>query len=312
MAPGGNSQVYRGRFAPSPTGPLHFGSLIAAMASYLQARSHGGSWLVRIEDIDPPRELPGADHDILASLAAHGFEWDEEPLWQSTRQEIYDAALTDLLQRDLGFICRCSRKQLQKQARTGPLGLIYPGTCSTKHYPADTSRALRLRCPADPTSFSDLLQGDQRLDLRQELGDYLLRRGDGRVAYHLAVTVDDALQGITEVVRGSDLLLSTHCHIHLQRQLNYSTPGYVHVPVATDESGTKLSKQAHAAALDSDDARLNLLRGLRFLGQNPPNTLKTTSIAGIWRWATENWSLTPLKGQREKPEIGHFGLNIRT
>jgi len=306
MAPSGNSNGYRGRFAPSPTGPLHFGSLIAAIASYLQARCNAGQWLIRIEDIDPPREVAGADHDILKSLATHGFEWDEEPLWQSTRLDIYAAALSDLLSQDRAFICHCTRKQLQENPHTGPLGIIYPGTCSTKHYPVDAGSAVRLRCPATPVSFADPLQGEFSLNLRAEVGDFILRRGDGRVAYHLAVTVDDALQGITEVVRGSDLLLSTHCHIELQRQLHYSSPRYLHVPIATDETGKKLSKQAHSASIDSDDAHLNLLRGLQFLGQNPPATLKTASIAQIWCWATEHWSLSALKGPLEQPEIGHF------
>jgi glutamyl-Q tRNA(Asp) synthetase len=306
MASGGSSAAYRGRFAPSPTGPLHFGSLVAAMASYLQARSQQGQWLVRIEDIDPPREVAGADRDILASLAAHGFEWDEAPLWQSTRQDIYAAALHDLLQRDLAFICHCTRKQLQENPSTGPLGIIYPGTCSTKHYPVDAESAVRLRSPTRPITFTDGLQGELCMSLDDEVGDFILRRGDGRVAYHLAVTVDDGLQGITEVVRGSDLLLSTHCQIHLQRQLNYPLPQYLHIPIVTSKTGEKLSKHMGANALDSGNARSNLVRGLQFLEQDPPAALETASVAQIWLWATENWSLSRLRGIREKPQIGHF------
>ncbi len=300
------SKTYRGRFAPSPTGPLHFGSLVTAIASYLQARTKHGEWLIRIEDIDPPREIAGADHEILQSLDAHGFQWDEAPMWQSTRLEAYEQALKLLHDQNLAYVCHCTRKQLSATAKRGPLGLIYPGTCKQRHHPYTAERSTRVRTNGAVVNFRDQLQGDVELNLEQDVGDFLLRRGDGLIAYHAAVTVDDEFQGITEVVRGHDLCLSTPCHIHLQKLLGYRSPNYMHLPIAVNTEGQKLSKQSYAAPLDSRDAAANLLRGLEFLDQKPPTELESAPISDIWCWATENWSPAPLKGLSSKPEIGHF------
>lgn len=297
---------YRGRFAPSPTGPLHFGSLVTAIASYLEARCNHGEWLVRIEDLDPPREVAGADTSILRALEAHGFEWDEEPLWQSSRLDLYASALHKLHSHDLAYICHCTRKQISGLAKPGPLGLIYPGTCSKKRHLFDTRHAIRLRTHEHAISFNDKLQGHTELNLHNDVGDFLLRRGDGLAAYHLAVTVDDALQNITDVVRGSDLLLSTPCHIHLQQCLGYVQPVYTHLPIATDVSGKKLSKRGGADELNPGLAGTNLLRGMRFLGLRPPAELENAGIAEIWLWARDSWSIEPLRGIMERPEIGHL------
>jgi glutamyl-Q tRNA(Asp) synthetase len=300
------SRTYRGRFAPSPTGPLHFGSLVTAIASYLQARAKNGEWLIRIEDIDPPRELAGADQEILQTLDAHGFEWDEEPMWQSTRLEAYEQALKGLHDQNLAYICHCTRKGLSATAQRGPLGLIYPGTCKQRQHPYSTERATRIRTDGALIRFHDQLQGNVELNLEQDVGDFLLRRGDGLIAYHAAATVDDEFQGITEVVRGHDLCLSSPCHIHLQKLLGYNSPNYMHLPVAVNTDGQKLSKQSYATPLASHDAAANLVRGLSFLEQKPPTDLESAPIGEIWCWATENWSPAPLKGLSSKPEIGHF------
>ena len=297
---------YRGRFAPSPTGPLHFGSLVTAIASYLEARCNHGEWLVRIEDLDPPREVAGADTDILRALDAHGFEWDEEPLWQSTRLDIYASALNELHAGDLAYVCHCARKQLSALAKPGPLGLIYPGICSNKKHSFDTQHAIRLRTHNHAISFNDKLQGHTELNLHKNVGDFLIRRGDGLAAYHLAVTVDDALQNITDVVRGSDLLMSTPCHIHLQQSLGYIEPSYMHLPIAIDASGKKLCKRGGADELNLALAGGNLLRGMRFLGLRPPAELENAGIAEIWLWARDSWNIEPLRGVLEKPEIGHL------
>jgi len=304
-APNSLASPYRGRFAPSPTGPLHFGSLVAAAASYLQARANNGVWLVRIEDIDPPREMNSADKIILDQLEAHGFEWDEEVLWQSTRLAAYEEVLQKLYETHQAYPCTCSRKQWATNAATGPLGRIYPGTCSHLSNPYNNDGALRIRCSDVETSFVDRLQGETGLHLRKDVGDFLLRRGDGLIAYQLAVTVDDAYQDITEVVRGHDLLLSTPCQVFLQQQLEYQTPDYMHIPVAVNTDGDKLSKANSAPALGCDAAD-NLLRTLRFLGLNPPADLQPSSIPEIWHWGVSQWNPAALQGISKQPEIGHL------
>ena len=224
---------YRGRFAPSPTGPLHFGSLVAAVASYAQALTHDGEWLVRIEDIDPPREMPGASDSILASLDAHGFEYPE-PSFQSSRLHAYDGAIERLLSEGRAYPCSCSRRELLASAPRGRAGLIYPGTCRDG---ADTSvrpaTAIRLRTAGAVVHFSDALQGEQTCDLEAEIGDFLLRRGDGFVAYQLAVALDDAEQQISEVMRGTDLLDSTFMQCLVLANLGLKPPAYAHFPVVT-------------------------------------------------------------------------------
>lgn len=258
MAGGG----YRGRFAPSPTGPLHFGSLVAALGSWLDARHHDGRWLLRIEDIDPPRERPGAAAAQLRTLEAMGLRADEPPLWQSSRGDAYDAALAKLLAAGLAFECRCSRSDL------APAGGIHRA-CVER--PSGLNAALRMRMPAERVGFIDRLRGAQTQDLRQEIGDVVLRRSDGLYAYQLAVVVDDAWQGITDIVRGADLIGSTPRQIALQRMLGMSTPRYLHLPLALDGSGQKLSKSLAALPVDDRDPLAALRAAWRFLLPDLPS-----------------------------------------
>ena len=255
--------TYRGRFAPSPTGRLHFGSLVAAVESWLCARRAGGRWLVRLEDIDPPREVPGAAGDILATLPAFGLVPDEPVLFQSTRRAAYDAAFAQLRAADRVFPCWCSRADL---AATG--GVHRDGRCVAA---PDASRppAWRLRMPEIIVAFDDALQGPQRQDLRDVAGDIVIRRVEGYYAYQLACVVDDAFQGITEVVRGVDLLDSTPRQIYLQRLLGLPAVRYRHLPLARDADGQKLSKSAGAGAVDPLDPLPDLRRALAFLGVRP-------------------------------------------
>ncbi|MDR1888802.1 MAG: tRNA glutamyl-Q(34) synthetase GluQRS, partial [Zoogloeaceae bacterium] len=262
----------RGRFAPSPTGELHFGSLVAALASCLDTRAKGGEWLLRMEDVDAPRNVPGAAESILASLEAHGFAWDGPVLWQSTRMEAYKAALERLLAANLAYGCVCSRKDIAANSRTLAQdgGLLYPGTCRNGLPPGQNPRAWRLKVAPGPCVFRDSIQGEQFQDLARDVGDFVLLRADGQFAYQLAVVVDDAEQGVTRIVRGADLLDSTPRQIWLQHCLGYATPRYAHVPVAVNAAGEKLSKQTLAPPLDADKAAENLVAALDFLGQHPP------------------------------------------
>jgi glutamyl-Q tRNA(Asp) synthetase len=278
---------YVGRFAPSPTGPLHFGSLIAALGRCLDARANNGKWLLRIDDIDPPREFPGATGGILRTLEEFGFEWDGAVLLQSTRHEAYRTALQQLQNGGLAFFCTCSRKQIAEEGDT-----VYPGTCR-RHTgtPAGQQYSIRLRVDADKTAFNDLVQGTCAQNLRAEIGDFVLRRRDGFYSYHLACSLDDAWQNVTHVVRGADLLDSTPRQIYLQQLLSLPTPRYAHLPVATNASGQKLSKQNLARALDTGHRVQLLWDALQFLGQEPPQDLKTADLKSTWEWARTNWSL---------------------
>ncbi|WP_017460952.1 tRNA glutamyl-Q(34) synthetase GluQRS [Dyella ginsengisoli] len=252
--------TYRGRFAPSPTGPLHFGSLVAAVGSWLCARQAGGQWLVRMEDIDPPREVPGAARDILATLPAFGLVADGPVLYQSARRAAYDAAFEKLRAEGHVFPCWCSRTDLAARG-----GLHRDGLCVAP--PSDDRPpAWRLRAPDEDIAFTDGLQGTQRQNLRETAGDFVIRRVEGYYAYQLACVVDDAFQGITEVVRGTDLLDSTPRQIYLQRLLGLPTPAYLHLPLARDAQGRKLSKSAGAGALDPAEPMPALRRALAFLG----------------------------------------------
>ena len=278
-----------GRFAPSPTGPLHFGSLVAAVGSYLDARHRGGRWLVRMEDLDPPREQPGAAARILRTLERFGLEWDGEVIYQSRRLEHYEAAIERLRRDGIVYYCTCSRKTLRQAQKDGVNGTPYPGTCRDQTgFTADA--ALRLRTDAVEIGFTDACQGYYAQRLGREVGDFVIKRRDGYHAYQLAVVVDDAEQGITEVVRGSDLLDSTPRQIHLQRCLGLDTPAYLHLPVAVNAAGHKLGKQTGAAAVDEKDPAATLLAVLRFLGQAPPAPLSTASPDEILQWARAHWS----------------------
>lgn len=262
---------YRGRFAPSPTGPLHFGSLVAALASYLDARAHRGQWLVRLEDIDSPRTVPGAAESILRTLEALGLEWDGPVIRQSDRAEAYRAALDRLAETGAAFACACTRREIADSGVAGADGgHVYPGTCRDGVPPGRAPRAIRVRVGDAVVAFDDAVQGPHEQRLAETVGDFVLRRADGYVAYQLAVVVDDAAQGITAVVRGADLLDSTPRQILLQRLLGYATPSYLHVPVATNAAGEKLSKQTLAPPIDRAAPAAALVRALGFLGQPVP------------------------------------------
>lgn len=281
----------RHRFAPSPSGPLHFGSLIAAMGSYLQARSQGGEWLLRIEDSDTPRVVPGAAAAILRSLRCYGLHWDGEVLYQSRRLEAYRAALERLCQQGLAYPCTCSRREIAQAARLGLGGRIYPGWCRRQPRRPGRPGALRVRVDDRRICFQDAIQGSYCQRLESEVGDFVLCRADGIFTYQLAVVVDDAGQGITDIVRGSDLLDSTPRQIYLQRLLGVPTPRYSHLPVIVDARGFKLSKQTGATALDNERPVPVLLAALRFLGQDPPAALGYASVGEVWDWALAHWRL---------------------
>jgi glutamyl-Q tRNA(Asp) synthetase len=286
---------YVGRFAPSPTGPLHIGSLVAAMASYLDARVHHGQWLVRIEDVDGDRNVAGADDHILASLQRCGMAWDGEVTWQSRRTALYGDALRQL--GDLVYPCGCSRREIadSQLSLTGrqAQALIYPGTCRHGLAPGKSARALRLKVPQEPhcvLAFEDRWAGHVRQDLTDDVGDFVIKRADGFWAYQLAVVVDDGDQGITDIVRGADLLDSTPRQLYLQQVLGLPQPTYLHVPVVVNDVGEKLSKQTGAQAFDTgaDAAALlqqALLPAARFLGMD----LTAATIEEFWRHAIPAW-----------------------
>jgi glutamyl-Q tRNA(Asp) synthetase len=281
----------RGRFAPSPSGPLHFGSLVAAVASYLEARSRDGAWLVRMEDLDKPRVVTGAADDILRTLEACGMEWDGPVVYQSTRIDAYHRALHELRRRGALYACACSRREIADSAVTGIEGYVYPGTCRDGIAAQRRARSWRVRTSGAPVAFDDAIQSRLAQRIEKQIGDFVLYRADGVYAYQLAVVVDDAEQGITGVVRGADLIESTPRQILLQRLLRLPTPGYAHVPVAVNASGEKLSKQTHAAPIDRNAASAALHAVLDFLGQVPPGALARASVGELWSWAVPNWRI---------------------
>lgn len=278
-----------GRFAPSPSGPLHFGSLVAAAASWLDARAAGGRWLVRIEDLDRPRAQPGSADEILRTLEALGLQWDGEIVYQSRREPLYREALERL--RDHTYWCGCSRREIADSS----LGLavdgarIYPGTCRAGLAADRTARALRLRTSAAEIRFDDRVQGPQAQVLSRDVGDFVLYRADGLFAYQLAVVVDDASQGVTDVVRGADLLDSTARQIYLQRLLGAPMPRYLHVPVAVNANGEKLSKQTGARPIDVRRSAQEIAAALAFLGQ---------PAAGNLEQAAKQWNAALIPARR--------------
>lgn len=288
---------------------MHFGSLVAAVASYLEARVRQGRWLLRIEDIDPPREQAGATRLILDALDAYGFEWDGDIIFQSASRPAHDAALDALQAQGHAYPCGCSRKDLVGAPR-GPLGAIYPGTCRGGCEAAET--AVRLRTGDEPISFVDRLQGKLVQHLESESGDFVIRRRDGLIAYQLAVVVDDAMQGITEIVRGMDLIDSTPRQIWLQQLLGYATPDYAHIPVITHPDGDKLSKLTGAPGIPVDEVRPTLTRALAALQQAPPKELAASNLDDIWGWARKNWNLDVLQGLRaiRDDQIGANSLTV--
>ena len=325
--------IYRGRFAPSPTGPLHFGSLVAAVGSYLDAKHHQGKWLVRIEDLDAPRTVSGAADEILRTLEAYGLHWDEEIIYQNQRTAAYEDAFQRL--QDIGAVypCACTRKEIADSALHGIDGQIYPGMCRNGIPVGREGRAWRVRTDRQllppcrgkvgigveqlgnqastpsPTlplqgggsvscdeiidagiiQFNDTLQGRITQHLENEIGDFVVKRADGLFAYQLAVVVDDAFQGITHVVRGADLLYSTPRQIYLQRLLGLTTPAYMHLPVAVNAQGEKLSKQTLAQPVEKNNAASTLFDALVFLRQQPPAELRHGKVEELLEWAIANW-----------------------
>jgi glutamyl-Q tRNA(Asp) synthetase len=283
---------YRGRFAPSPTGPLHFGSLVSALASFLDARAHRGTWLVRIEDVDGPRTVPGAAAEILDTLGRFGMVSAEQPVWQSQREVAYQQTLEQLLATGFVFPCGCTRREIADSlahGHTRHATLAYPGTCRDGLH-GKPPRAWRMRVPdgdAAVLSFKDRWQGTQTQDLAREVGDFVLKRADGEWAYQLAVVVDDADAGITHIVRGADLLDSTARQIYLQRCLGVSTPVYLHVPVIVNEQGEKLSKQTGATALDTGAPLVELTQAAKHLGLHPS---PAGSLEAFFSDVTAQWA----------------------
>lgn len=283
---------YIGRFAPSPSGELHFGSLIAALGSYLQARARQGIWRVRIEDIDPPREVPGAANTILRQLEHYGLQWDGEVLWQSQRHDAYRERLAWLYQQKLSYYCTCTRARIQR------VGGVYDGHCRTLNNGPDNA-AIRLKQHNPVTHFRDLLLGDIHADERLAREDFIIHRRDGLFAYNLAVVVDDRYQGVTEIVRGADLIEPTVRQISLYQQFGWDVPDYIHLPLAVNAQGNKLSKQNHAPGLPHGDPRPVLIDALRFLNQNVTNEWQDLRTEELLKMAVANWTL------QKVPKIQH-------
>lgn len=283
-----------GRFAPSPTGDLHFGSLLAAVASFLQVKSAGGQWLVRVEDIDPPREIPGSAARILKDLQRFGMHPDQDVLYQSTRTAAYERAIKELLDSGKAYWCGCSRSEL-------PASGIYQGTCRNGLPTGKSPRAVRLRVNDEIIRFNDGIQGVIEEDLRETVGDFVIRRADGLAAYQLAVVVDDAYQGITEVIRGADLLDSTARQIHVQKCLGLTTPVYAHHPLVIDEEGRKLGKRFGSDPIACQPAPRVLRKALEILGHPGP---KNPTLNGLLLWALDNWQLSRV------PRLSKVVLNL--
>jgi glutamyl-Q tRNA(Asp) synthetase len=282
---------YVGRFAPSPTGPLHFGSLVAAVGSFCEARARGGLWLLRMEDVDAPRCVPGAAASILRTLERFGLAWDGEVVWQSRRLEAYREALARLEAGGWVYGCGCTRREIADSALAPDGGRIYPGTCRGGLPAGKVVRAWRLRVPAGEFRFEDAVQGPVVEEVSQVVGDFVLLRADGLFAYQLAVVVDDAAAGVTHVVRGADLLDSTARQIVLQDCLSLPRLHYAHLPVVVNAAGEKLSKQTLARAVDEAEPGPALFAALTFLGQDPPVELAAAPGTELLAWAAANWRL---------------------
>lgn len=290
-----SKSAYRGRFAPSPTGELHFGSLVAAVGSFLRARARGGRWLIRIEDIDPPREVPGAAASQLRTLATFGLVPDEPVMFQSRLADRHRQAVQQLMETGHAFPCACSRRDL-------PADGIYPGTCRNGIAAGKTARSIRVRVADEAIEFCDGIQGLQSHNPARQTGDFIIRRADGLIAYQLAVVVDDAASGITEVVRGADLIDSTARQLHLYRCLGLAEPDHAHLPLVVDENGNKLSKSSGADPILRYPPAIALRLALRVLGHEPPAALR--SAASQLEWAGRNW-------QFEKIPAGPAAIGVQ-
>lgn len=284
---------YRGRFAPSPSGPLHFGSLVAALGSWLDAKSNQGLWLVRMEDIDPPREIPGAADDILRTLESYGLIWDEDVTYQSNNLDDYQQIIEQLLADQKVYRCICTRKQIKLS------GGIYQNICRDKHYGLDTEHSIRLGVTTPLTGFNDLYQGYCPVEKQISSEDFILKRKDGLFAYMLAVVFDDAQQQISHVIRGADLLETTVQQLSLFNTLNTKPPIYGHLPLAVNNAGLKLSKQNHAKAIPSNHISENLWQALCFLQQSPPDELRHESKTNLLLWAVNNWNPEMFAGKTQ-------------
>jgi len=285
--------IYRGRFAPSPSGPLHFGSLVSAVASYLDAKANQGVWLVRMEDIDPPREMTGAADTILQQLERHGLHWDETVLYQSQRSKAYQSVLEELKQADRIYPCQCSRQQIKEHQG------IHNYRCELLDQTTPYALRLSAKKPCQ-IALHDIFQGNQQQDIQLEVGDMVLYRKDQLFAYQLAVVIDDAFQQITHVIRGSDLLSSTPRQIYLQQQLKLPTPEYGHIPVAVNPNGQKLSKQNHAKSIDNNTAEQNLATAIRWLGLPLPASQTFTSCDELLTWGISHWQRNKIPKTQEK------------
>ena len=294
------SDIYRGRFAPSPTGPVHYGTLVAAFGSYLQAKKNQGEWFIRIDDIDTQRSIDGADADILRTLENFGFEWNGEVTYQTKQIDRYQQALNQLSSLSLIFPCTCSRKKLTKSDSS-----IYPGTCRQRTLPETEEHALRVLAKNITIRFDDVIMGKQTQNIEQHCGDFIVRRRDGLFAYQLAIVVDDAIQNITEVVRGADLLNSTPRQIYLQQLLNYPTPQYCHLPLAVDNLSNKISKSGNAAKVDIKNKEKLLINALNFLGQCPPDDLMKSQLNDIWLWAIKHWNVADVPKGKDTQHNKH-------
>ncbi len=280
---------YVGRFAPSPTGPLHFGSLVAAVASYLDAKAAQGRWYLRIDDVDSTRARSDAAAAIPHTLEAFGLQWDGAIQYQSARRDVYEEALQELIRAKLAYPCACTRKEIAAIATRGESGMIYPGTCRNGLPPGREARSWRFRCTNTPVAFFDRAHGRISIDLLETQGDFLIRRGDGLHAYHLAMVLDDAALGITHVVRGADLLYATAPQVALQQALRLPTPKYWHTPIALSADRRKLSKTNGAPAVDSAHPTPDLIRALTFLALPPPSELSGAPVPLLLSWAVSEW-----------------------
>ena len=290
-----------GRFAPSPSGPLHFGSLLAAVASFMQAKHQGGKWLVRIEDIDPPREVAGASDTILRQLDSHGLHWDDSAIYQSAQIRQYLESLEDLRSQNVIYNCDCTRQRLNS------LNGIYDSKCHQLNLPAEkTSVRLSIKdslkhlgLKNDKVQFFDSIMGDYVQSLIQDIGDFVLRRRDGLISYQLAVVIDDHLQGVTEIIRGTDLIDSTPRQILLQQCLGFKTPTYGHIPLAMNNLGQKLSKQHHAKQLPQGNEQEQVWLALYWLKQNPPLELRTSPVKDIIDWGINFWDISKIPNSKK-------------
>ncbi|MEZ8900561.1 tRNA glutamyl-Q(34) synthetase GluQRS [Vibrio sp. 10N.247.310.34] len=294
---------YIGRFAPSPSGPLHFGSLVAALGSYFQAKSNQGQWLVRMEDLDPPREMAGAADLILKTLEAYHLYWDGEVVYQSQRHDLYQAQIDQWVTDNQAYYCQCTRKQIKS------LGGFYSGHCRDKGLVDSGEQAVRLCMDFPIESFDDVRHGTIQIPKALAEEDFIIKRRDGLFAYNLAVVLDDIEQGVTEVVRGADLIEPTGRQISLYKTLKQKTVSYLHLPLATDGLGNKLSKQNHATAIDLDNPKPTLINAMRFLGFDIPNALFEASMDEVLLWGCQQWNVNQLPDSLQKEHSNEFETN---